>query len=189
MKKHLSHEFEIKDLGNLKYFLGMEVARSRKGISITQKKYIIDLLKETGMTGCKPAMTPIDPNIRLNKFEGELIDEGRYQRLVGKLIYLAHTRPDIAFSVSRVSQYMHSPREQHLQAVLRILRYLKKTPGLGLFYKKGEDRGLEIYTDADWAGCSDDRRSTSRYCSFVWGNLVTWKSKKQPVVSRSSAEA
>ena len=73
--------------------------------------------------------------------------------------------------------------------MLRILRYLKKTPGLGLFYKKGEDRGLEIYTDADWVGCSDDRRSTSGYCSFVCGNLVTWKSKKQPVVSRSSAEA
>eukprot|EP00257_Ricinus_communis_P027384 XP_025014798.1 uncharacterized protein LOC112536351 [Ricinus communis] len=84
---------------------------------------------------------------------------------------------------------MHSPYEEHFEAVYRILCYLKRTPGKGLFFKKNEKRGVEVYTDADWAGSITDRRSTSRYCTFVWGNLVTWRSKKQNVVARSSAEA
>ncbi|RVX07328.1 Retrovirus-related Pol polyprotein from transposon RE1 [Vitis vinifera] len=160
LKKYLSEEFEVKDLGNLKYFLGMEVARSRKGI----KKL-----------GIEKESTPVD--------------RGRYQRLVGRLIYLSHTRPDIGFAVSAVSQFMHSPTEEHMEAVYRILRYLKMTPGKGLFFRKTENRDTEVYSDADWAGNIIDRRSTSGYCSFVWGNLVTWRSKKQSVVARSSAEA
>ena len=113
----------------------------------------------------------------------------RYQKLVGKLIYLSHTRPDIAFAVSIVSQFMHSPYEVHLEAVYRILRYLKSTPGKGLFFKKSEQKTIEAYTDVDWAGSVTDRRSTSGYCTYIWGNLVTWRSKKQSVVARSSAEA
>ncbi|GMI74986.1 cysteine-rich RLK (RECEPTOR-like protein kinase) 8 [Hibiscus trionum] len=116
-------------------------------------------------------------------------DKGLYQRLVGKLIYLSLTRPDISFPVNVISQYMTDPRQEHMDAAKRILRYLKGTPGHGLFFKKSEDRTVKIYTDASWAGELTDRRSTSGYCSFVWGNLVTWKSKKQTVVSRSSAEA
>jgi hypothetical protein len=117
------------------------------------------------------------------------VDKGRYQRLVGRLIYLSHTRPDIGFAVSFVSQFMNNPTEDHMAAVNRILRYLKMTPGRGLLYKKCDNRNIEIYTDADWAGNIIDRRSTSGYCSYVWGNLVTWRSKKQHVVSRSSAES
>lgn len=188
LKKALTLEFEMKDLGNLRYFLGMEIARSKSGISVSQRKYVLDLLKETGMLGCKPAETPIDPNVKFDR-TSNLVDRGRYQRLVGKLIYLSHTRPDIAFAVSRVSQYMHSPTEEHLEAVFRVLRYLKGTPGRGLYFKKNEGRNIEAYTDADWAGAIEDRRSTSGYCTFVWGNLVTWRSKKQTVVARSSAEA
>nr|CAA36616.1 unnamed protein product [Solanum tuberosum] len=188
LKERLASEFEIKDLGPLKYFLGMEVARSKKGIIVSQRKYVLDLLKETGMSGCRPTETPIDPNLKFVK-EGKLIDKGQYQRLVGKLIYLSHTRPDISFAVSLVIQFMHYPREEHQEAVYRILRYLKSSPGKGLFFKKNEQRSLEAYTDADWAGSSIDRRSTSGYCTFVWGNLVTWRSKKQNVVARSSAEA
>ncbi|RVW26484.1 Retrovirus-related Pol polyprotein from transposon RE2 [Vitis vinifera] len=136
----------IIDLGNLKYFLGMEIARSKKGIAVSQRKYVLDLLNETGMLGCKPAETPMDTTVKLEESDGSApVDKGRYQRLVGKLIYLSHTRPDIGFSVSVVN--------------------------------------------ADWAGSVTDRRSTSGYCSFVWGNLVTWRSKKQSVVARSSAEA
>lgn len=112
-----------------------------------------------------------------------------YQRLVGKLIYLSHTRPDIAFAVSRVSQHMHLPKESHLEAVYKILRYLKGTPGRGLSFKKSEKREIEIFTDADWIGSIEDTRSTASYCTYVWGNLVTWRSKKQNVVARSSAEA
>ncbi|XP_028789076.1 uncharacterized protein LOC114745101 [Neltuma alba] len=119
----------------------------------------------------------------------EPVDIGRYQRLVGKLIYLSHTRPDIAFAVSVASQHMHSPRKKHMDAAYRILKYLKGTPGRGLFFKKCESRTVEIYTDADWASAPEDSRSTSGYCTFVWGNLVTWQSKKQNVVSKSSTES
>ncbi|RVW34517.1 Copia protein [Vitis vinifera] len=168
----------------------MGMARSRKGIVVSQRKYILDLLKETGMLGCKPIDTPMDSQKKLGiEKESTPVDRGRYQRLVGRLIYLSHTRPDIGFAVSAVSQFMHSPTEEHMEAVYRILRYLKMTPGKGLFFRKTENRDTEVYSDADWAGNIIDRRSTSGYCSFVWGNLVTWRSKKQSVVARSSAEA
>ncbi|XP_062103692.1 secreted RxLR effector protein 161-like [Humulus lupulus] len=114
---------------------------------------------------------------------------GRYQRLVGRLIYLSHTRPDIGFPVSVVSQYMNNPTEEHVEAVTRILRYLKMTLGKGLLFRKNENKEIRVYTDADWAGDITNKRSTSGYCSYVWGNLVTWRSKKQTVVSRSSVEA
>ncbi|RVX01052.1 Retrovirus-related Pol polyprotein from transposon TNT 1-94 [Vitis vinifera] len=190
LKKLLTKEFEIKDLGNLKYFLGMEIARSKKGIAVSQRRYILDLLNETGMLGCKPAETPMDTTVKLEESDGSVpVDKGRYQRLVGKLIYLSHTRPDIGFSVSVVSQFMNNPTEKHMTAVIRILRYLKMTPGKGLFFQRTTNKEIEIFSDADWAGSVTDRRSTSGYCSFVWGNLVTWRSKKQSVVARSSAEA
>ena len=191
LTRFLAQQFEVKDLGSLKYFLGMEVARSSKGIAISQRKYVLDLLKETGLLGCRPTSTPIDPNHKLTTTndDEDPADKKRYQRLVGKLIYLAHTRPDIAFAVSLVSQHMHNPSKNHLEAVYRILHYLKGSPGKGVLFKKDDGRQIEVFTDADYAGCSDDRRSTSAYCTFVWGNLVTWRSKKQAVVSRSSAEA
>ncbi|KAH9762305.1 protein kinase domain-containing protein [Citrus sinensis] len=170
LKQCLVKEFEIKDLGQLRYFLGMEIARSKKGIVVSQRKYTLDLLKETSMSGCKPADTPIEANVKLEEVKGGVhVDAGRYQRLVGKLIYLSHTRPDIAFAVSVVSQFMHSPCEEHFEAVFRILRYLKATPRKGLFCGKNQQRGIEVYTDIDWA--------------------FTWRSKKQSVVARSSAEA
>ncbi|RVW73427.1 Retrovirus-related Pol polyprotein from transposon TNT 1-94 [Vitis vinifera] len=190
LKKLLTKEFEIKDLGNLKYFLGMEIARSKKGIAVSQRKYVLDLLNETGMLGCKSAETPMDTTVKLEESDGSApVDKGRYQRLVGKLIYLSHTRPDIGFSVSVVSQFMNNPTEKHMTAVIRILRYLKMTPGKGLFFQRTTNKEIEIFSDADWAGSVTDRRSTSGYCSFVWGNLVTWRSKKQSVVARNSAEA
>lgn len=189
LKKKLALKFEMKDLGALRYFLGMEVTKSRQGISVSQRKYVLDLLEETRMLGCKPAKTPMDSNLKPGEnSSGDLVDKRRYQHLVGRLIYLSHTRPEIAFTIRCVSQFMHSPSTEHMEAVYRILRYLKGTHGKGLFFKKTEERGIEAFTDADWAGSVDDRRSTSGYCSFVWGNLVTWRSKKQTVVARSSAE-
>ncbi|CAN1305751.1 Copia protein [Linum perenne] len=190
LKKKLAAEFEIKDLGHLKYFLGMEIARSKDCLIVSQRKYVLDLLNETGMLGCKPIDTPMEQNKRWTReAEPTLVERGRYQRLVGKLIYLSHTRPDITFAVGIVSQHMQSPNEDHMEAVYRILRYLKGSPGLGLQFSKKDTRGIEVYTDASWAGELTDRRSTSGYCTFVYGNLVTWRSKKQPVVARSSAEA
>jgi hypothetical protein len=180
----------MKDLGQLKYFLGIEVARSKAGISLSQRKYILDLLAETGMLDCKPVATPIEMNHKLGIYPNQSqTDKGRYQRLVGRLIYLSHTRPDIAYAVSVVSQFMHSPSKEHMEAVGRILRYLKTTPGKGLLFAKESELVVVGYTDADWAGDQTDRRSTSGYFTFVGGNLVTWRSKKQKVVARSSAEA
>ncbi|KAJ7961445.1 Retrovirus-related Pol polyprotein from transposon TNT 1-94 [Quillaja saponaria] len=187
LKSHLAKEFEIKDLGKLCYFLGIEVAHSDRGIFLSQRQYVLDLLEETCMLGCRPATTPIETNHKLQSGDGEYVDRERYQRLVGRLIYLSHTRPDIAYAVSVVSQFMHDPRSDHLDAVHRILRYLKSAPGKGLLFENNRSLKLEAYTDADWAGSLDDRRSTSGYCTFVGGNLVSWRSKKQTVVSRSSA--
>ena len=146
---------------------------------MSQQKYILDLLKETGMMSCRQANTPIDPNQKLqSEGKGGPIDTIPYQRLVGRLNYLSHTRPDIAFIVSLVSQFMQSPHEEHLEVVHRILRYLKSTPGRGLFFKKIGQEAIEAFTDADWAGSITDQKLTSDYCTFVWGNLVTWRSKK-----------
>ncbi|KAK2979360.1 hypothetical protein RJ640_018440 [Escallonia rubra] len=164
LRKYLAKEFEIKDLGKLKYFLGIEVARSKEGIFVSQQKYVLDLLEETGKLGCRPSDTPIEPNHRLAEFmEGEPTDKGMYQRLVGKLIYLSHMRPDIAYAVSVVSQFMQNPKDVHLHAVYQILQYLKGSPGRGILFRKGTNMELEAYTDADYAGSLTDRRPTSRY--------------------------
>jgi len=168
----------------------MEVARYKKGISVSRRKYVLDFLKETWMLGCKPSETPMDATVKLGNLDKDTpADKGRYQRLVGSLIYLSHTRPDISFAVSTMSQFMNCPTEEHMEAVYRILRYLKMTSGQGLFFQRSANMGIEIFTDADWEGSVTNRRLTSGYCTFVWGNPVTWRSKKQPVVSRSSVEA
>ena len=117
-----------------------------------------------------------------------MVDKRMYQRLVGRLIYLAHTRLDIAYAVSVISQFMHDPREPHLQAAHKVMHYLKGNPRKGILFKKNDAFSLEAYTDADYAGSIVDRRSTTRYCTFLEGNLVTWKSKKHNVVAWSSGE-
>ncbi|KAA0037323.1 Beta-galactosidase [Cucumis melo var. makuwa] len=190
LKQRMRNEFEIKDLENLKYFLGMEVARSKEGISVSQRKYTLDLLTETGMLGCLPADTSIEFNCKLGNSDDQvLVDKEQYQRLVGKLIYLSHTRPDISFAVSTVSRFMQAPYEEHMEVVKRILRYLKTTPGKRLMFRKTDKKTIEVYTVSDWAESVVDRKFNSGYCTSVWGNLVTWRSKKQSVFPRSSVEA
>ena len=190
LKKHLFQHFQTKDLGLLKYFLGVEIVQSSSGIVISQRKYALDILEDTGMTECRPIDSPMDPNSKLLPGQGEpLADPGRYRRLVGKLNYLTITRPDISFAVSVVSQFLQSPCDSHWDAVVRILRYIKGSPGKGLLYENKGHTQVIGYCDADWAGSPSDRRSTSGYCIFVGGNLISWKSKKQDVVARSSAEA
>lgn len=156
---------------------------------MSQRKYTLDLLSDMGMLGCRTAPTPVEQNHKLAAQLGEPVDRERYQQLVGRLIYLCHTRPDITYAVSVVSRYMHDPRSGHLDAVYRILRYLKGSPGKGLWFKTNGHLNVDGYSDADWASCLDDRWSTSGFCVFVGGNLVSWRSKKQPVVSKSTAEA
>ena len=149
----------MKDLGHLKYFLGIEVSRSDKGIFLSQRKYALDLLQKTGMSTCQPADIPVEEGLKLCvETNQELVDKGRYQRLVGRLMYLAHTRLDLAFALSIVSQFMHNPGEQHMNAVMRILRYLKSAPGKGILFTKTVDcQSVEACSDSDWAGAIDDR--------------------------------
>ncbi|CAN6690727.1 unnamed protein product [Malus baccata var. baccata] len=170
---YLSTEFEMKDLGGLKYFLGIEVARSRDSINLSQRKYVLDLLSETEMLACKPAETPIVQNHHLAIYPDQVpANRERYQKLVGRLIYLSLTRPYGCMA-----------------AVMRILSYLKGALGKGLIFIKYGHLEVKGYTDADWAGNITDRRSTSGYFTFVVGNLMTWRSKKQNVVARSTVEA
>ena len=184
LKQCLAKEFEITDLGKLKYFLKIEVARSKQGIFIFQQKYVIDLLRETCTMASKPVATPIEQNHRLREALGEKkVDQKMYQRLVVRLFYLAHTRPDIAYLVSVISQFMHDSREIHLQAAYRVIHYLKTHLGKGILFKKTSDIALAIYTDTDFVVSPLDWRSTTGYCTFLRGNLISWRSKKQNVVA------
>jgi hypothetical protein len=192
-KSFLKSVFDIKDLGELKYFLGIEVCRSKEGLFLSQRKYTLDLLNEAGKLGARPANTPLEENYKA-KGEGELgsepfEDAPQYRRMVGKLIYLTITRPDICFAVNQVSQHMQAPMKFHWSMIDRILRYLKSTPGQGIWMGSNGNTEIIGYCDADYAGDRSDRRSTTGYCTFVGGNLVTWRSKKQKVVSLSSAES
>ncbi|CAN6695772.1 unnamed protein product [Malus baccata var. baccata] len=189
LKQSLRQRFAIKDLGVLKYFLGIEMATSHNGLFLNQRKYILDLLKEVNIRDAKPAITPLDSKLKPSLEGTPLTDIHHYQRLVGKLIYLTITRPNITYSISVVSQFMHSPTIEHLNLVKRILRYLKGSVGRGIIMKKNENTQLMGYCNADWAGNAINRNSTTSYCTFVGGNLVTWKSKKQNIIARSSAEA
>ena len=186
----MSQKFDIKTLGHLRYFLGIEVARSPEGIFLSHRKYVLDLLREVGMTTCKPANSPVDVNVKLKKGEGgKPVNQTSYQRLIGKLIYLNHTRPEIAFAVNTLSQFMSAPYEDHLKAAYRVLAYLKGTIGQGLMYSRSGGSENKIYTDADWASSVIDRRSVSAYCVYLGGSLVSWRSKKQKDIALSSAKA
>ena len=190
VKERLGKVFDVKDLGFLKYFLGIEVASSRHGISLSQRKYTLDLLQNTGMLGCRLVSTPMDPNLKLSTESGELLfNPSMYQYLVDCLIYLTNIRPDLTFAVSVVSQFMNAPRTSHLDAVHHILRYLETSPDLGLFYSVGHQSRLSCFTDANYAVSQTDRRSTTRFSTFYGNYIISWKSKKQVVVSRSFTEA
>jgi hypothetical protein len=189
LKQFLHSHFRIKDLGDLKYFLGIEVSRSKKGISISQQKYTLEILKDGGFLGAKPVNFPMEQNIKLSD-SGELLkDPSQYRRLVGRLIYLTITRPDITYSVHVLSRFMHAPRRPHMEVALRVLRYLKNSPGQGLFFPSQNDLSLRAFSDSDWAGCPISRRSTTGYCVFLGSSLISWRTKRQKTVSLSSAEA
>ncbi|RVW29881.1 Retrovirus-related Pol polyprotein from transposon RE1 [Vitis vinifera] len=162
LKQHIFTYFQTKDLGKLKYCLGIEIAQSNSGVVLSQRKYALNILEETGMLDCKPVDTPMDPNVKLIPGQGEpLGDPGRYRRLVGKLNYLTITCPDISFPVNVVSQFLQSPCDSHWDAVILILRYIKSTPGQGVLYENIGHTQVVGYTDANWAGSPTDRRSTS----------------------------
>ena len=189
LKNFLVRQFEMKDLSPLNYFLGLEASSSANGYYPTQAKYTSDLISRASITDSKIVNTPIKYNCRLNSHDGEsLSDATLYRQLVESLIYFIVTRPDISYAVHVVSQFMAAPRSPHYAAVLRILRYLKGTIFDGLHFSSHSSLTLQAYSDADWASDPTDRQSTTGYCFLLGDSLISWRSKKQTVVSCSNTE-
>jgi hypothetical protein len=188
----LEKEFALKDLGDLHYFLGIEVTKTQDSILLSQGKYAAEILQRASMMKCKPVNTLLAILEKLSAYEGEVLgsnDATNYRSIVGGLQYLTLTRPDLAFSVNKVCQFLHSPTTVHLTAVKRILRYLRGTLDMGLQIVKSSSMLVSGFSDDDWAGCIDDRRSIGGFAIFLGSNLVSWSAKKQSIVSRSSTEA
>ncbi|XP_026439101.1 uncharacterized protein LOC113337720 [Papaver somniferum] len=186
----MKREFCMTDLGSLHHFLGITATRSSFGLFLSQSLYTKDIISRASMTACNPVDTPVDTNSKLSTTSGPALkDATLYRSLAGELQYLTFTRPDISYAVQQVCLFMHDPREPHMQALRRILRYLQRTINHGLFVSVSTIYGIHAYSDADWEGCPDSRRSTYGFCIFLGDNLVSWSSKRQETVSRSSAEA
>jgi hypothetical protein len=185
----LQQEFSLKDLGQLHHFLGMHVQHTSSGLYLSQQQYMLDILDRAGMRDCKPCTTPVDINPKLSA-DGDLVSDATvFCSLAGALQYLTFTCPDISYAVQQICLHMHDLREPHLAALKRILRYIRGTLDLCLLVRPSSQIELVVYSDADWVGCPDTRRSTSGYAVFLGDNLVSWSSKRQNTVSRSSAEA
>ncbi|KAL7587641.1 hypothetical protein Lser_V15G38703 [Lactuca serriola] len=190
VKAYLQTQFSIKDLGLLKYFLGIGVARSAEGFVISQRKYTLDILKDSRIEGSHPSSFPMEQNLKLHKDDDSSeVDASRYRRLVGRLLYLTVTHPGITFSVNQLSQFLAKPRKTHMDAAYRVLRYLKTTPGQGLFLPSSGNLELMAYCDASWLSCPSTRKSCTSYFISLGGSPISWRTKKQSVVARSSAEA
>ncbi|GKC08864.1 ribonuclease H-like domain-containing protein [Tanacetum coccineum] len=185
----LHAEFSMTDLGPLNYFLGISVTRNTSGMFLSQQKYASELLERAGMLTCNPCRTPVDTDSKLSADGDPVSDPTLYRSLAGALQYLTFTRPDISYAVQQVCLYMHDPREPHFSALKRILRYIRGTMPYGLQLFSSTTSSLVAYSDADWAGFPTTRWSTSGYCIFLGNNLLSWSSKRQVILSRSSAEA
>ncbi|KAK3022502.1 hypothetical protein RJ639_046779 [Escallonia herrerae] len=189
LKNHLSIHFEMKNLGEVGCFLGLEVERSEDGFFVSHKGYAKSLLERFSMGEAKEMATPMEPYLKLKKCEGQLLKDARkFRQLVGSLIYLTIIRPDIAYPVGVISQFMKTPRASHLDAAKRVMRYVKGSLRYGLMYKKGGNFMLSGFSDADWAGDENDRHSTTGYCFSMGSTTISWCSKKQPSVVLSSIE-
>jgi hypothetical protein len=190
--KNLATEFALKDLGTLNYFLGIEVVPQQKGVVLSQRRYAQELLLKAKMDKCKPISTPMAASEKISRDDGTFLkgeEQLQYRSIVGGLQYLTITRPDLSFAVNRVCQFIQAPTDVHWGAVKRILRFLKGTAGHGLKIQRSTNDTLNAFSDADWAGSPEDRRSTSGFAVMMGQNLVSWSSRKQQTVSRSSTEA
>ncbi|CAL1363606.1 unnamed protein product [Linum trigynum] len=182
--------FEMSMMGELKFFLGLQVKQTPSGIFINQSKYVQNMLDKFGFNNLKSSKTPMAVNIKLDKdVTGVPVDEKKFRGMVGSLLYLTASRPDIHYSVCMCARFQSAPKESHLTAIKRIFRYLKGTPELGLWYPKHNNFSLIGYSDSDFAGSLTDRKSTTGTCQFVGTSLVSWSCKKQGAVALSTAEA
>ncbi|KAJ9557295.1 hypothetical protein OSB04_011909 [Centaurea solstitialis] len=186
----MKSEYKMSMMGELTFFLGLQIKQSEKGIFINQGKYVHEMLKKFDLTSCTPMKTPMAPPLSLDKdSKGKPVDVTLYRGMIGSLLYLTASRPDIMYSTCLCARYQAEPKESHLTAVKRIFRYLKGTPNMGLWYSKDSGFDLTAYSDSDFAGSKIDRKSTTGGCHLLGGKLVSWTSKKQNSVSTSTAEA
>jgi len=186
----MTKRFEMSLMGELKFFLRFQIKQMKEGTFICQTKYTNDMLKKFDMADAKPIKTPMAMNGHLDLNEdGKSMDQKVYRSMIGSLLYLCASRPDIMLSVCMCARFQANPKECHLVAVKRILKYLVLTPNLGLWYPKGSTFDLLGYSDSDYAGCKVDRKSTTGTCQFLGRSLVSWSSKKQNSIALSTAEA
>ncbi|GJW34282.1 putative ribonuclease H-like domain-containing protein [Tanacetum coccineum] len=186
----MHNRFQMSSMGELTFFLGLQVKQKEDGIFISQDKYVGEILKKFGFSSIRTASTPMETNKALTKDEdGEDVDVHLYRSMIGSLMYLTSSRPDIMFSVCACLRFQVQPKVSHLNAVKRIFRYLKGQPKLGLWYPKDSPLTLEAFSDSDYAGASLDRKSTTGGCQFLGSRLISWQCKKQTVVANSTTEA
>eukprot|EP00253_Pinus_taeda_P006058 PITA_06058 len=190
IKQDLCNTFDMTDLGLLHYCLGVEVWQIENNIFLSQSKYARSLVDRFRMQDCKPATTPMELGLKLSaQSSSPLVDESLFRKLVGSLIYLTTTRPDINSAVSYISYFMSAPKVDHWITTKRVLRYVSSTTDYGLLYIRSSDPTPSGYTDSDWAGSIDDHKSTAGYVLSLGSGFVTWTSKKQQAVALSSIEA
>ncbi|XP_019151621.1 PREDICTED: uncharacterized protein LOC109148191 [Ipomoea nil] len=177
-------------IGDLNYFLGLQVKQCPDGIFINQAKYTKDLIRKFGIKGKAPVKIPINTSLNMEiDNEGKDVDQKKYRGIIGSLLYLTASSPDISSAVGVCARFQDKPKEIHLRAAKKILRYLKGTQSVGLWYPKGGTFDLIGYSDADFAGCIIDRKSTSGTCQFLAGRLVSWFSKKKNSIATNTVEA
>ncbi|GKB22494.1 retrovirus-related pol polyprotein from transposon TNT 1-94 [Tanacetum coccineum] len=188
--KIMCSKFQMSMMGKLSFFLGLQISQSPRGIFLNQSKYALESIKKYGMETCEPADTPMVEKSKLDEDpQGKAVDPTRYRGMIGTLMYLTASRPDLVFVVCMCARYQAKPTEKHLHAVKRIFRYLRGTINMGLWYPKDSCIALTAFADADHAGCQDTRKSTSGSMQLLGDRLVSWSSKKQKSTAISSTEA
>jgi hypothetical protein len=186
----MSREFEMSMMGELQFFLGLQIKQSKEGTFVHQAKYTKDIVRKFKMEDSKAMTTPMSTTTALHADEeGEHVDQKEYRSMIGSLLYLTAMRPDVQFSVCLCARFQASPRTSHRQAVKQIFRYLHHTPDFGLWYSASSSLALHGFSDVDFAGCRLDWKSTSGTCQFLGSSLVSWSSRKQSSVAQSTTEA
>jgi hypothetical protein len=186
----MESEFQMSIMGELTFFLGIQVKQMKQGTFVHQAKYTKDLMKKFNMAELKPVSTPMSSSTTLGPDEdGEAVNQRGYMSMINSLLYLTATRPDIQFTVGLCARFQASPRSSYRTAVQRVFRYLKHTPEFGIWYSTSSSQDLVGFSDADFAGCGIDRKSTFGTCHFLGSCLICWSSRKQSLVAQSTTEA